>query len=157
MKKKNNKKVNYELIGEAKQLKKKQVKKKTYIGGTFKVSDNDLPHTNTGTNKIVNLAIIDENNLKELAGVRLTTQESKNAIRFKTKHKLYKGYKTFLITEFQDRTPIKANDKRLKENPWHNDLSVANIKEIEDKIYNHSKQSSDNNKKLSEFKNRQKK
>ncbi|MGN1228001.1 MAG: hypothetical protein ACI4TX_05110, partial [Christensenellales bacterium] len=64
----------------------------------------------------------------------------------------YKGYKTFLITEFQDGSPIKENDKRIKENPWVNNLSQANIDEINDKIFNHSKQSLDNKQRYDKWK-----
>lgn len=113
-----------------------------------------MPHKNSDSNKIVNIAIIDENNRKEFAGVRLTTRQSVNAIPFNSGHRLYKGYKTFLITEFQDGSPIKAGDKRISENPWIYNLSNSNLSEIKDKIFHHSKQSLDNRQKHLKWKNK---
>lgn len=145
-------KSNVEKIRNVKPKKKVRI---SNIGKTFKCSDNDLPHKDKDSNKIVNIAILDENKKQELAGVRLTTKETSNAIPFKvSKHKLYKGYKTFLITEFQDGSPIKEKDTRISENPWRNNLSKANMEEINNKIYYHSKQSLDNRQKHTKWKNK---
>lgn len=148
---KKNQKSNIELV---KRIKGKTSSKKnrSYIGRTYMCSDNDLPHKNQNSNKIVNLAIIEENASKELAGVRLTTQETKNAVPFDNKHRLYKGYKTFLITKFQNGTSIKANDKRIKENPWINNLTKQNIQEIKSRIYKHCVQAPENRKLRDNFK-----
>ena len=103
------------------------------LGRTYCCLDDDLPHTNKDSNKIVNVAVIDMNKNKDLAIVRLTTQESKNAEPFNPKHKLYKGFKTFIEITFQDKSKINASDKRLKENPWKNDLTKSNIEQIRNK------------------------
>ena len=83
--------------------KSKVLKEKSLVGRTYKVNDNDLPHKNDGSRKVVDLAVI-ESNGKHIGGVRVTTRNGKNAFSFKTKHNLYKGYKTFLETKF----PIHA-------------------------------------------------
>lgn len=98
------------------------------IGKTFRVNDDDLPHTNKGSGKIVNVGVIEQNIKGEMGVVRLTTQEGKNSRSFHGKHRLYKGFKTFFETEFQNKDAIISSDKRLKENPWINNLSQDNIK-----------------------------
>lgn len=113
--------------------------KNSYVGRTYKVNDNDLPHNNLDSNKTVDLLIIEENG-KNLGGVRATKQKTKNTRAIKTKHRLYKGYKTFLEIEFYDGTDITANDKRLQENPWKNNLSEQNVEEIREELYHHSRQ-----------------
>lgn len=115
----------------------------SYIGRTYKVNDNDLPHSNGNSNKIVNFAVIEENG-ENLGGVRTTTQETKNARPFRTGHRLYKGFKTFLEIEFDNGDLITADDKRLTKNPWVNNLSNENVNEVRNQIYLHSKQSGTN-------------
>ncbi len=127
---------------------------KNYIGRTFKVNDDDLPHKNKGSGKIVNVAPIEQNNKGELAVVRLTTGHGKNARPFKNNHHYYKGYKTFVETEFYNKEIITPFDNRLKENPWKYDLSNKNINEIRQNVYYNSRQSKSNREKVSEWKKR---
>lgn len=117
--------------------------KNSYVGRTYRVNDNDLPHNNADSNKVVNLLVVEENE-KCVGGVRGTTQDTPIARPFKSKHPLYKGFKTFFETEFNDGTPIMADDKRLKENQWKNNLSVENLHEIKDVLYHKSKQAKEN-------------
>jgi hypothetical protein len=124
---------------------------RSYIGRTYKVHDNDLPHKNAGSGKIVNVAIIVENG-KRLGGVRTTTCETKSAKKFNTPHPLYKGYKTFFETTFQNGDYITAKDKRLMENVWQNNLSADNVTEIRRQIFEHSLQSKTNREKRNELK-----
>ncbi len=120
--------------------------KNSYIGRTYKVKDNDLPHKDKGSNKIVDIAVIEENG-KRLGGVRTTTQVTKNTESFKPKHRLYKGYKTFLETKFHNGDDLNVDDKRLKENPWINNLSYENLNNVRRTLYFHSRQSTENVKK----------
>lgn len=117
--------------------------KNSYVGRSYRVNDNDLPHNNADSNKVVNLLVVEENG-KRVGGVRGTTQKTPNAHSFHSKHPLYKGVRTFLETEFNDGTPIMADDKRLKENQWDNNLSVENLHEIKDVLYRKSKQAKEN-------------
>ena len=134
----------------------KKVISKSYVGRTYKVKDDDLPHKDKGSGKIVDIAIV-ESNGNFLGGVRTTTKKTKNAQPFKSKHRLYKGFKTFLETKFYNNDDIMANDTRLKENPWKNNLSRDNINEIREKIYFHSRQAVENRKKRDMLKSRDKK
>lgn len=136
--------------------KSKVLKGKSLVGRTYKVNDNDLPHKNEGSGKIVDLAVI-ESNGKHIGGVRVTTKNGKNAFSFKTKHNLYKGYKTFLETKFSNNDDIVSDDKRLHENPWKYNLTVDNIKEVREKIYYHSRQANENREKRDKLKLRNKK
>lgn len=113
--------------------------KNSYVGRTYKVNDNDLPHDNKDPNKTVNLLIIEENG-KHLGGVRTSTQRTRNTRAIIPRHRVYKRYKTFLEIEFYDGTDITANDKRLQENPWKNNLSEQNVEEIREELYHHSRQ-----------------
>lgn len=130
--------------------------KKSYVGRTYKVQDNDLPHKNENSNKTVNFAVVEENG-KFLGGIRTTTQNTKNAHPFKNKHRLYKGFKTFFEIDFNDGSPIRADDERLKENPWLNNLTFENIDEIRNTIFEHSMQSTENKSKRDKLKTRNKK
>ncbi|MGN1227837.1 MAG: hypothetical protein ACI4TX_04255, partial [Christensenellales bacterium] len=56
-------KSNVEKVGIVKPKKHKNI---SNIGKTFKCNDNDLPHKNKDSNKIVNIAILDENKKREL-------------------------------------------------------------------------------------------
>lgn len=134
------------------------INKNSYVGRTYKVNDNDLPHKDKDSNKIVNLAVIEENG-KKVGGVRTTTKKGLNSTPFnKSKHILYKGYKNFLETNFQNGDIIRVDDKRLCENPWKYNLSYENVNEIKNKIYYNSHQSIENRKKreLFNFKNKKK-
>lgn len=117
--------------------------KNSYVGRSYRVNDNDLPHNNADSNKIVNLAVVEENG-RRIAGVRTTSKDTPNAHPLKTKHPLYKGVKTFLLVKFNDGSPITADDKRLKENQWDNNLSAENVNEVRNVLYSHSKQAGDN-------------
>lgn len=121
------------------------INKNSYVGRTYKVSDNDLPHTNENSNKIVNFAVIEENG-KKVGGVRTTTKKTKNATPFIPRHRVYKGYKSFLVTKFQNGDTIVVDDKRLEENPWKNNLSYENVNNVRNRLYFHSKQSVQNRK-----------
>ena len=122
--------------------------KNSYVGRTYKMNDDDLPHDNEGSGKVVNFAVIEENG-KRLGGVRTTTKNTLNAKPFRTKHRLYKGYKTFLETQFHNGDDIIADDERLKENPWLNNLTRDNLNEIKETLYISSRQSK-TNKRISE-------
>lgn len=130
--------------------------KNSYVGRTYKVKDDDLPHSNGNSNKIVNIAVIEENG-KRIAGIRTTTQETKNTKPFKPKHKLYKGYKTFLETKFHNGDNLNVEDKRLKENPWTFNLSYENLKNARNTLYFHSRQSVENIKQRDILKSNKKK
>jgi hypothetical protein len=126
------------------------IKSNGYIGRTYRVSDNDLPHNDNDSNKIVNLAIIEANG-KRLGGVRTTTQKGKNSKEFSPKHKLYKSYKTFFETKFQNGDDITVDSGKIFENPWKNNLSNKQVENIRKEIYYHSRQSVDNRKKRDEL------
>lgn len=130
--------------------------KNSYVGRTYKVNDNNLPHDDKNAFKDVNLAIIEENG-KFLGGVRATKQNTKNARPFKSRHRLYKGFKTFFEIDFNDGSPIKADDERLQENPWVYNLTYENIDEIKNIIFEHSLQSTANKKNRDKLKTRNKK
>ena len=125
--------------------------KNSYVGRTYKVNDNDLPHKDKGSNKIVNIAVIEENG-KRIGGVRTTTRETKNTKSFNPNHKLYKGYKTFLETKFHNGDDLNVEDKRLKENPWIYNLSHKNLINVRNTLYHHSRQSIENVKQRDELK-----
>ena len=118
---------------------KPHIRKNSHIGKTFKMSDNDLPHKNADSNKIVNLAVIEENG-DRVGGVRMTTRNNQVGSRFKSNHPIYKGYKHFLETKFNDGSNITASDKRLKQNSTKNNLSQENINEVKAVIYTKAKQ-----------------
>lgn len=124
------------------------INKNSYVGRTYRVNDNDLPHTDEDTDKIVNFIAIEENG-QRLGGVRTTT---KNTRSFIPKHRLYNRYRTFLEIHFQDGSPIKADDIRLQENPWKNNLNNEQIENVQNELYNHSKQSSEIRRKRDELK-----
>ena len=130
--------------------------KNSYVGRTYRVKDNDLPHKNAGSGKIVDIAIVEENGIN-LGGVRTTTKKTKNTRPFHSKHLLYKGYKTFLETKFHNGDDITAYDKRLKENPWKYNLSSENVYEVRNNLYYHSQQAIENRKKKDELHNSNKK
>lgn len=117
--------------------------KNSYVGRTYKVKDNDLPHKDKGSNKIVDIAVIEENG-KRIGGVRTTTRDTKNTKSFKPKHKIYKSYKTFLETKFHNGDDLNVEDKRLKENPWDYNLSYENLNNVRNTLYSHSRQSIEN-------------
>lgn len=117
--------------------------KNSYVGRTYKVMDNDLPHKNKGSNKVVDIAVIEENG-KRIGGIRTTTKETKNTKPFQPRHKLYKGYKTFLETKFHNGDDLNVEDKRLKENPWTFNLSYENLNNARNTLYFHSKQAVEN-------------
>lgn len=127
---------------------------KSYVGRTYKINDDDLPHTNKDSGKIVNVAAIEQNEKGEIVVSRLTTQETKNAKKFKSKHRLYKGYKTFAETQFQNKDYITPSDSRLEENPWINNLTRDNLNEMRKTIYLQSKQAQSNVKKVNKWKKR---
>jgi hypothetical protein len=126
--------------------------KNSYVGRTYRMQDDDLPHNNQGSGKIVNVAVVDENRHGEMAVVRLSTKNTQNAKKFKTQHRLYKGYKTFVEIQFKNNDSIKPSDKRLKENPWLNNLTRDNLNEMRDTLYNKSKQAKTNKEKVYSWK-----
>lgn len=128
-------------------------KQKSYIGRTYKVNDNDLPHKNKNSNKIVNIAIIEENG-KKVAGVRMSKQKTPNTHSFQPNHHLYKGYKSFLEIKFNDGTQITIDSKKLKENPWKNDLTETQVDNVRNTLYLHSRQAVQNRKNRDELKKR---
>lgn len=127
-----------------------------YIGRTYRVNDDDLPHNNKGSGKVVNIAIVEEYG-DNLGAVRMTKQKTKNTKSFIPEHKLYKGYKTFLVVKFSNGDNLKLSDSRLSENPWKNNLSQQQVDNVRDRLYGHSRQSSYNIEQLNHLKSLHKK
>ena len=125
----------------------KRIKKQnSYVGRTYSVKDNDLPHKNAGSNKLVDIAVIEEKG-KNIGAVRTTTKKTKNSMPFVPKHKLYLRHKNFLETEFYNGDVLNVDDLRLKENPWKNNLSRQQVENVRSSLYLHSRQSAENIKK----------
>lgn len=128
----------------------------SYIGRTYKIRDNDLPHKNKDSGKIVDIAVVEQNG-KNIGAVRATTKKNKNSKSFKPKHILYKRYKTFLEIRFSNGDLLNVDDARLHENPWKYDLSTPQITNIWDTLYTHSRQNAENKTKRDYLKNLHKK
>lgn len=133
--------------------------KKTKIGRTVKTKDEYLP-IEKGKGKSTPkdkrwIAVIAVNDKGELAVVRLTTEKQSNTTKLKG-YKKGNGQTTYFkhFVEIKDNQgkPIRIDGVRFIENPKKYDLSDEQVKQVQDKVLNHSKPSSENRKKISKLK-----
>lgn len=133
--------------------------KKTKIGRTVKTKDEYLP-IEKGKGKSTPkdkrwIAVIAVNDKGELAVVRLTTEKQSNTTKLKG-YKKGNGQTTYFkhFVEIKDNQgkPIRIDGVRFIENPKKYDLNDEQVKQVQDKVLNHSKPSSENRKKISKLK-----
>lgn len=133
--------------------------KKTKVGRTVKTKDEYLP-IEKGKGKSTPkdkrwIAVIAVNDKGELAVVRLTTEKQSNTTKLKG-YKKGNGQTTYFkhFVEIKDNQgkPIRIDGVRFIENPKKYDLNDEQVKQVQDKVLNHSKPSSENRKKISKLK-----
>lgn len=134
-------------------------KQKTKVGRTVKTKDEYLP-IEKGKGKSTPkdkrwIAVIAVNDKGELAVVRLTTEKQANTTKLKG-YKKGNGQTTYFkhFVEINDNQgkPIRIDGVRFIENPKKYDLNDEQVKQVQDKVLNHSKPSSENRKKISKLK-----
>lgn len=138
--------------------------KRTPNGRTLKTKDEYLPQEKGKVKELKNkrwVAVIDSNQKNELAVVRLTDEEQKNTTElptYKKGNKRKTHFKHFVETEDNEGKPIKATKNgKFQENSPAYDLSARELVKIKDKVLNHTKQSSENRKKIEKLHKKDKK
>ncbi len=139
----------------------KKAQKRTPNGRTLKTADKYLP-VKKGKEKELKdkrwVAVIDSNERNELAVVRLTTQKQKNTTslpNYKMGNKQDTYFKHFVETKDNEGKPIKASKTgKFQENSSKYDLNTKQVALIKEKTLNHSKQVSENKRKINELKNK---
>ncbi len=135
--------------------------KKIKIGRTVKTKDKYLP-TEEGKDKSTSkkgtqpkdkrwIAVISVNDKGELAAVRLTTKKQSNTTELKN-YKKGNGkttyFKHFVEIKDADGNPIKIDGVRFIENESKYDLNNRQVEKVRDTVLNHSRQASENEKKI---------
>lgn len=137
----------------------KNVSKRYPNGRTIKTADKYLPIGKHGESDNAKgqrrVVIVDSNRYDELAVVRLTTQKQPNTTILKGR-KQGNGkttyFKHFVEITDNENKPIKIDGKKFIENPWGYDLNEQQIIEIQNKVYKHSTQATENKKKIADLK-----
>jgi hypothetical protein len=132
----------------------KNVSKRYPNGRTLKTSDIHLPHNNETTGDLKenrHVIVIDSNSNDELAVVKLTTQNQPNtsplpSYKMGNNKKSYYGH--FVETKDNDDNAIKVDGVKFEENLWKYDLNKNEVGQIKDKVLKHTRQSSENKKKI---------
>ena len=151
------------LIGILKSLMSKKVKtakgKRIPNGRTLKTEDEYLPSKQSKIKEQKDkrwVAVIDSNKDNELAIVRLTDENTTNTTllpNYKKGNKKDTYFKHFVETTDNNGDPIKViKGGKFQENDKRYDLSSEEIDKIYDKVYHHSKQSTQNQKLRKELK-----
>lgn len=137
---------------------KENISKKVPIGQTLETKDNYLPK-NKNTSKKTRPVIITDKRINDLGkeeytiipaskrNTRNTTYYGKNGIKF---------YRHTLEVRDNENRPIQQGAK-FKKTKNSTQIPRKDVEVMMDKLLNHTKQSSANRKKYSEFKNRNKK
>ncbi len=120
-------------------------------GRTLKTQDNFLPGgKKTGSAKERPVVVIEDNGKNELAVVPLSSRSGKDRTRLKNYQQGQSYYKHYVEIEDNEGKPIRINEK-FKENHPNMDVSDKDVEKIRDKVFDHSKQSSANRKKIEKF------
>lgn len=138
--------------------------KKTKIGRTVKTKDEYLP-IEKGKGKSTPkdkrwIAVIAVNYKGELAVVRLTTENQPNTSELKNyKHGNGKTtyFKHFVEIKDSKGKPIRIDGVRFIENDEKYDLNKRQVSQVRDRVLNHSKQATENKKKIAAIKSDDKK
>ena len=128
---------------------------KTKVGRTVKTKDEYLP-IEKGKGKSTPkdkrwIAVIAVNDKGELAVVRLTTEKQSNTTKLKG-YKKGNGQTTYFkhFVEIKDNQgkPIRIDGVRFIENDAKYDLNKRQVSQVRDRVLNHSRQASENKKKI---------
>ncbi|MGN0813352.1 MAG: hypothetical protein ACI4MQ_07580 [Candidatus Coproplasma sp.] len=131
-----------------------------HIGSTIKTKDKYLPYDPENVQELKErrwVVVIDKNTNEELAVVRLTDENQSNTTELPTykkgnKRKTY--FKHFVEIEDDEGNAIRVDGKKFLENAAEYDLSNKEMRELRDKVLNHTKQSSENRNKILILKNK---
>ena len=104
----------------------------------------------TGSTKERPVVVIEDNGKNELAVVPLSSRNGKDRTRLKNYQQGQSYYKHYVEIEDDEGKPIRINEK-FKENHPNMDVSGEDVEKIRDKVFEHSKQSSANRKKIEKF------
>ena len=119
-------------------------------GRTLSTNDKYVGKRKTDSDKRRGVVVIESNSHQELAVVPL----SKSAGRNRTKlHNYQDGksyYKHFVEFEDDEGKPFRIG-RKFKENHPRNDVSPFDVDRIREKVFFHSRQSSENLKKIKKF------
>lgn len=101
------------------------------------------------------VVVIDKNTNEELAIIRLTDEKQPNTTRlssYKKGNKKDTYFKHFVEIEDNEGNAIRVDGKKFIENLKQFDLSAREVDFVKDKVLNHTKQSQENRKKISDLK-----
>ena len=142
----------------------KSKKKSIPIGRTIRTKDEYLPYSEKDVQELKDkrwVAVIDKNTNEELAIVRLTKEKQPNTTFLHTSKNNGKEvetrFKHFVETEDNEGNAIRVDGKKFIENLQKYDLKATEVKKVRDKVLYHSKQSTENKRKIEELKNKGKK
>lgn len=131
---------------------------RTPNGRTLKTKDEYLPKRDSKVQKLKGrrwVVVVESNKRNELAVVRLTGENQKNTTLlpdYKKGNQKDTYFKHFVETKDNRGNPIKATRTgKFQENPPQYDLSKRELDKVKDKVLNHTKQSSENRRKLEEL------
>ena len=137
--------------------------KKIPNGRTLKTKDEYLPYDPKQVEELKNkrwVAVIDSNKDNELAIVRLTDENKPNTTllpNYKKGNKKDTYFKHFVETTDNNGDPIKViKGGKFQENDKRYDLKQNEIEKIRKKVLEHSTQCSENKKKLTDLKEKNK-
>lgn len=137
---------------------KQQLKKSVPVGRTLKTKDKYLPHDKKKVHELKErrwVVVIDKNTNEELAIIRLTDEKQPNTTRlssYKKGNKKDTYFKHFVEIEDNEGNAIRVDGKKFIENLKQFDLSAREVDFVKDKVLNHTKQSQENRKKISDLK-----
>ena len=97
------------------------------------------------------IAVIDFNDKGELAVVKLTTEKQSNTSKlsgYKKGNGKTTYFKHFVEIKDADGNPIKIDGVRFIENESKYDLNNRQVEKVRDTVLNHSRQASENKKKI---------
>ena len=122
-------------------------------GRTLSTYDNNTTGKKTGSTKERPVVVIDNNNKNDLAVVSLTKTNGIDRTPLDTYQDGKSYYKHYVEIEDDSGNPIRVNDK-FRANHKNMDIPLKDIDLIRDKVLNHSRQSSENRKKIESLKKR---
>ena len=137
---------------------KKKAPTKVEVGNTLLTKDKYLPQKQSKVKQLKEkrwVAVIEKNEKEELGVVKLTTKEQANTTElkgYKTGNKKTTYFGHFVETEDNEGKPIKVDNVKFKKNDTKYNLTRKQVQIVKDKVLKHSKQASENNRKIKKLK-----
>lgn len=120
------------------------------LGRTLKTQDNYLANSDTGSTKARTAVVIENDGYDNLAVVPLSSRLGSHRTHMKKYQQGKSYFKHFVEIKDDSGQPIRVNEK-FQANHKDQDVSMEDVRKIRRKVFYHSTPSSENRRKIAEF------